>query len=148
MRATIWIVGSGLLFGAMSALRAQDNTSLDQASPQAHTVESTATQRGDSSRRLAPRNEKSWMAMIVKNYPIHAHLHGQEGTVGVAVSVSRDGRPTDCRVTKSSGHELLDSAACKGMQRYARFDPALDADGRPITAEFSSEVTFALDQEK
>ncbi len=88
------------------------------------------------------------MARIVKDYPINAALHEPEGTVGVAVSVSPDGQPSNCRVTRSSGHELLDIAACKGMQRYARFDPALDADGRPITAEFSAEVTFAIDREK
>ena len=86
--------------------------------------------------------------MIVKAYPVHAAVRGQEGTVGVTVSVTADGRPKNCKVTKSSGHELLDTAACTGMQRYARFDPALDAQGRPITAEFSTEVKFAIDQEK
>ena len=84
--------------------------------------------------------------MIVKAYPVHAQIRGQEGTVGVTVSAAADGRPKDCRVTKPSGHSLLDNAACTGMMRYARFDPALDAQGRPTVAEFSTEVTYSLDK--
>lgn len=83
--------------------------------------------------------------MIVKAYPVEAARRGQEGTVGVTVSVTAYGQPKDCKVTKSSGHELLDTAACAGMLRYARFDPALDADGNTISADFATEVKYTLD---
>ncbi len=83
--------------------------------------------------------------MIVQAYPVHAGIRGQEGTVSVTVSVSADGRPKDCRITKSSGHDLLDTAACAGMMRYARFDPALDADGNPTSADYTAEVTYSLE---
>ncbi|WP_234036052.1 energy transducer TonB [Porphyrobacter sp. YT40] len=87
------------------------------------------------------------MAMIIAAYPADAQFRGQEGTVGVTVSVSADGRPKGCKVIRSSGHEILDTAACAGMKRYARFDPALDAQGNPIAAEFSTKITYSLDQE-
>jgi protein TonB len=67
-----------------------------------------------------------------------------EGVVGLTVTVSRDGRALNCKVTQSSGHAILDAAACTGMQRYARFDPALDRNGNPIASTFSTRITYRL----
>ena len=47
-------------------------------------------------------------------------------------------------VTQSSGHVELDYTACNEMQEKARFKPALDADGKPTAARFSTKVTFRI----
>jgi protein TonB len=67
-----------------------------------------------------------------------------EGTVGVRVTVTADGRASGCSVTASSGSSILDEAACAGMERYARFDPALDAAGNPTTDTYSTRITYTL----
>ena len=90
------------------------------------------------------KNERSWAARIQENYPARALREEIEGTVGVRVTVTADGRASGCSVTSSSGSDILDSAACQGMERYARFDPALDAAGNPTTDSYSTRITYKL----
>jgi protein TonB len=90
------------------------------------------------------KNERSWAARIQENYPARALREEIEGTVGVRVTVTADGRASGCSVTSSSGSDILDTAACQGMERYARFDPALDAAGNPTTDTYSTRITYKL----
>ena len=90
------------------------------------------------------KNERSWAARIQENYPARALREEIEGTVGLRVSVTPDGRATGCSVTASSGSDILDAAACAGMERYARFDPALDNAGNPTTGSYSTRITYKL----
>lgn len=90
------------------------------------------------------KNERSWAARIQENYPARALREEIEGTVGVRVTVTPDGRASGCSVTSSSGSDILDSAACAGMERYARFEPALDAAGNPTTGSYSTRITYRL----
>ncbi|MGV3553690.1 MAG: energy transducer TonB [Croceibacterium sp.] len=95
-------------------------------------------------RGVTTRNEASWARRIQENYPSRAQREGTEGTVGVRVTVTPDGRATGCSVTSSSGSDVLDQAACQGMERYARFNPALNAAGDPISGSYSTRVTYRL----
>lgn len=95
-------------------------------------------------RGATTKGERSWAARIQENYPARAMREEIEGTVGVRVSVTPDGRAGSCQVTSSSGSPILDDAACKDMQRYARFNPALDAAGNPTTGSYSTRVTYKL----
>lgn len=90
------------------------------------------------------KNERSWAARIQENYPARALREEIEGTVGVRVTVTPDGRATGCSVTSSSGSDILDAAACAGMERYARFEPALDAAGNPTNGSYSTRITYKL----
>jgi protein TonB len=90
------------------------------------------------------KNERSWAARIQENYPARALREEIEGTVGVRVTVTADGRATGCSVTASSGSDILDAAACAGMERYARFEPALDDAGNPTTGSYSTRITYRL----
>lgn len=90
------------------------------------------------------KNERSWASRIQENYPARALREEIEGTVGVRVSVTPDGRATGCSVTASSGSDVLDAAACAGMERYARFEPALDNAGNPTTGSYSTRITYKL----
>lgn len=91
-----------------------------------------------------PRGLNRWSRRIQENYPSRALREEIEGTVGVAVTVNADGRVSGCRVTRSSGSSILDDAACKGMQRYARFNPALNAAGNPTNGSYSTAITYRL----
>jgi protein TonB len=95
-------------------------------------------------RGVSTKNERSWTQRIMDAYPARALNEGIEGTVGVALTVTPDGRAGSCSVTRSSGSKDLDSAACAGLQRYAQFNPALDRDGNPISGSYSTRVTYRL----
>ncbi|WP_241657402.1 energy transducer TonB [Aurantiacibacter suaedae] len=85
-----------------------------------------------------------WAARIQEAYPSRAIRREIEGNVGVAVTINGEGRVTSCRVTASSGESVLDEAACEGMERYARYDPALDAAGNPTSGSDSLTIVYRL----
>lgn len=60
-----------------------------------------------------------------------------QGRVGLTVKVNPDGRPSNCRIVKSSGNGIADSLMCELTLQYVRFRPALDADGRPVAQDIS-----------
>ena len=60
-------------------------------------------------------------------YPDEARRQGIEGTVHVRVLVNRSGRPEDVMITKSSGRNLLDSAAVRTAKTFL-FSPAILAE--------------------
>ncbi|MCK0098930.1 energy transducer TonB [Qipengyuania sp. S6317L1] len=95
-------------------------------------------------RGASPRGQNRWAGRIQENYPSRALREEIEGTVGVRVTVTADGRATGCQVTSSSGSGILDEAACKGVERYGRFNPALDDAGNPTTGAFSTRITYRL----
>lgn len=95
-------------------------------------------------RAAAPKNQRSWAARIQDNYPARALREEREGTVGVRVTVTTNGRATGCQVTASSGHSDLDQAACQGMERYAQFNPALDAAGNPTEGSFATRIVYQI----
>ena len=95
-------------------------------------------------RGAKPKGQGSWAARIQDNYPSAALRKEIEGTVGVRVTVGPDGRVSACSVSSGSGSSDLDSAACDGMTRYARFDPALDAGGSPTSGSFSTRIVYKI----
>ena len=95
-------------------------------------------------RGAKPKGQGSWAARIQDNYPSAALRKEIEGTVGVRVTVGPDGRVSGCSVSGSSGSGDLDSAACDGMTRYARFEPALDAGGNPTSGSFSTRIVYKI----
>lgn len=95
-------------------------------------------------RGATPKGQARWARRIQENYPSRALREEVEGTVGVSVTVGANGRVSGCRVTRSSGSSVLDDAACKGMQRYARFNEALDDAGNPTSGSYSTAIVYRL----
>lgn len=97
-------------------------------------------------RGATPDGQGRWAARIQENYPARAIRDETEGSVGVRVTISPQGRVTACSVTSSSGSSVLDEAACDGMTRYARYNPALDDAGNPTTGSASTRIVYQLNQ--
>jgi TonB family protein len=76
------------------------------------------------------------------SYPAEAEKNGLHGTVGIEVWVSTLGRTSKCVVTKSSGHGILDDAACYAMERYGRFTPGTDDNGRQVEKTLRMKIKF------
>ncbi|VVT04482.1 Energy transducer TonB (fragment) [Erythrobacter sp. EC-HK427] len=54
-----------------------------------------------------------------------------------------NGRVSSCRVTRPAD-PILDEAACDDLTRFARFTPALDRDGNPTTATWSTTIVYQI----
>lgn len=88
-----------------------------------------------------PANDPSvWFS--ADSYPADALKNGIEGSVEFEVDVDRDGKPTACRVSKSSGEPILDHATCNVVLSKARFNPARDPDGKPISGKYSNTAVW------
>lgn len=67
--------------------------------------------------RIDRRAIQNWQRDLImhlnrhKRYPSRARAERQHGIVQIAFTMDRDGRVLDARIAKSSGYELLDSAA-------------------------------------
>lgn len=95
-------------------------------------------------RSVSPDGLNRWAARIQGDYPSSALRREEQGTVGMRITVGANGRVEACTVTSSSGSSALDDAACRGMQRYARYNPALNAAGDPISSTASQSIRYVL----
>jgi TonB family protein len=75
-----------------------------------------------------------------RDYP--PSQHDKEGTTRFDLIVGPDGRPVSCNTTQSSGHEALDKTACNAFLKRARFSPAKDGSGNPVSGRYKGSVTW------
>lgn len=75
-----------------------------------------------TSAQQASQNASTW-DIFLKLYPARAIAAHEEGAVGFTVTLDSQGDVTDCKVTHSSGHPLLDQETCKLVTLNAVFKP-------------------------
>ena len=68
----------------------------------------------------------------MKLYPKRALAAGEQGLVAFQLTLDRNGHPTACQVTHSSGHKLLDNETCDLLMMHAVFQPPKDAEGNRL----------------
>ena len=78
------------------------------------------------------------------DYPIQAIRQNQQGRVVMRVEVSAQGRATACVPVATSHTPTIDAAACNAVMTRGRFEPALNAAGQPIAAQFITTVSFFM----
>lgn len=78
------------------------------------------------------------------DYPPAALRAEESGTTGFRLDVGTNGRVTNCTITSSSGSSSLDSATCRLMRSRARFTPARDTNGNPVTDSVSSRIKWVM----
>jgi len=81
------------------------------------------------------------------DYPQSAIRNEEQGTTSVRLSIGTDGRVVGCDVTGSSGSTALDNATCNILRRRARFTPAKDQAGNPITDSYSQRIRWELPED-
>ncbi|MEM7687853.1 MAG: energy transducer TonB [Pseudomonadota bacterium] len=93
-------------------------------------------------RKPVPLDPQTWIAPEI----IEARACRGErcfvGFVGYTLLVNREGRATDCAVTRTSGDTVLDIETCNLLLRHARFEPATNAKGEPVKGRYASAVTW------
>lgn len=70
----------------------------------------------------AAQNKANW-DVFLKLYPPRALAAHEEGAVGFKVTIDKKGTVTDCQVTHTSGHALLDQETCTLIALHAEFQP-------------------------
>jgi len=70
----------------------------------------------------AAQSASNW-DVFLKLYPRRALAAKEEGAVGFTVTLDNKGDVTNCQVTHSSGHPLLDEETCKLVTLNAVFKP-------------------------
>ena len=77
-------------------------------------------------------NSTNNVGLDIQDYPATALQRNAQGRVAMRITVTPAGRAADCVVVASSGRPDFDAAACQGALRRGRFEPGLDAAGRPV----------------
>lgn len=75
------------------------------------------------------------------DYPAAAIATSAEGKTMTLLKIGVDGSVQECRTLQSSGHPLLDQAACSLLATRGRYRPAIGHDRKPI----GSHVTRLVD---
>ncbi|MBD3763119.1 energy transducer TonB [Rhizorhabdus sp.] len=88
-------------------------------------------------------NPDAVVRKIVANYPRGALNDGEQGIMRMRVLVSTEGRVEDCIIINATTADRLESPACKAMLE-ARFEPALDAEGKPMRSYFAESVVYKI----
>lgn len=81
--------------------------------------------------------------ITTEDYPQSSWKRADEGITAFKLSLGANGRPISCAVTESSGHEELDSAACRLMVDRAKFDMSNVPATNPAPT-YSSRVRWTL----
>ncbi|KUR75232.1 hypothetical protein AQZ49_15495 [Novosphingobium sp. FSW06-99] len=91
-----------------------------------------------------PKLRNAAKVLSYEDYPDAALREGAAGVVSVALRVSSEGNATSCAITETSGYEVLDKTTCQLMLRRARFDPARDAHGAPVSGDFHAATSWGV----
>ncbi len=67
-----------------------------------------------------------------------------EGVARFNLAIGADGRVTSCTITGSSGWPGLDNATCALVSRNARFNPAMDEDGKPANGSYTGAIRWVI----
>jgi hypothetical protein len=78
------------------------------------------------------------------DYPIGMLHSGYQGVVHFRLIIDAEGKPTKCIVQEASNPDDFGDVSCKALMRKAKFIPALDAAGNPVTSYWSNSVRFVL----
>ncbi len=69
---------------------------------------------------------------------------GYEGVAGFTLKLDASGRVSDCTITRSTGHSVLDRATCDLLGKRARFEPARGTSGESVAGSFTSTVRWTI----
>lgn len=79
-----------------------------------------------------------------EDYPTQAIREGAGGTARVTLMIDEKGYPKDCLVEQTSGIATLDAMSCYTLKARAKFEPAKDADGKPVRSTYSQGITWRI----
>jgi len=82
--------------------------------------------------------------IMERDYRARWIREGLSGVAGFTLEIDARGRVSDCTITRSAGHDVLDGATCRLLTRRARFDPARNSAGDKVAGSYSSSVAWKI----
>ncbi len=120
---------TGSLQGAMEAMRACTDDLLTQLGID---VEAHRT----LTRKATPKDTRLVAQKIQESIPSWPFGAASMAFLPVRLTVAADGEVTSCTILNNLNDEFFEKKTCDGINRYARFDPALDAQGNAIDSYY------------
>ena len=77
-------------------------------------------------------------------YPAQAMRESDTGRVGLSLLIDEAGKVRDCMIEETSGFATLDTMSCYTITTYARFDPAIGTDGKPIKSASFHRISWRI----
>jgi TonB family protein len=77
------------------------------------------------------------------DYPHMALAYSVQSDIFIRMDVAADGRVTSCKALNGAQYKGFEYAACDAI-RGARFQPATDLQGRPVSAPYIFEIQFQM----
>lgn len=94
-------------------------------------------------RRAVPAaNPGTWVSN--NDYPTDLVARGVQGLIQFRLSIDETGKVSQCVIQQSTRPAEFDKKVCQIMMKRARFDPALDAGGKPIKSYWRSAFRFQI----
>jgi hypothetical protein len=94
------------------------------------------------SRRAKALDPEEWVTRIQRAYPTEMLRKRRSGIAAIRLVIGVDGRPTSCIPNKDAPDRAFDEYACEATMRYARFEPALDANGQPTPSFWTTRIVY------
>lgn len=70
---------------------------------------------------------------------------GMEGRIDFRLTVDERGKPTACHILATNRPQMFDDAVCLTLMKEAKFEPALDAQGRPQASYYAQSIRFTIE---
>jgi hypothetical protein len=78
------------------------------------------------------------------DYPSQAMQQLDSGASRIMMMIDETGALKDCMVEETSGVATLDAMTCAVLHERARFEPALDAAGKPVRSVLTTRVVWRI----
>lgn len=106
-------------------------------------VSAQASAAPETDAQKAVREAKNYDTLL-KYYPKRALAAGEQGLVGFKIRLDKNAHPTNCEVTHSSGHRLLDEETCQVILSHAVFKPVKDEAGNKVNQVTEGVVNWKI----
>ena len=103
-----------------------------------------ATTQRTLTRTAKPLSQGRWASIIQAEYPSAMLNQMKGGIVRVRMIVGPDGRAQSCHIQVPSQDPSFEKTACAGMMKASRFEPALDAAGKPTVSYFATTIIYRV----
>lgn len=90
-----------------------------------------------------PDGRAAWW-ITTDDYPRAAMSANQTGTTQFSLVIDSSGKPQSCNILVSSGFALLDQTTCKLIMARAKFKPAEDKNGQPVSGLWLGTVRWMM----
>ncbi len=137
-RAADIVLNTKTMKGAFAALRKCTNSLVSSWGFDAEEQETR-------SRRAIPvTNYGTWIKP--RDYPLQQLRNGEIAIIQFRLNVDETGEATDCVIQRSIGDDAFKKAVCRSIMKYAKFQPALDKNNKPIKSYWINKVRFDIPQ--